>query len=448
MKRSAEKIQLSDHFTYNRLIRFVLPSIFMMIFTSIYGVVDGLFVSNFAGKTAFASVNLIMPFPMLLGALGFMLGTGGSAIVAATLGQGFSKKAKEYFSLMVLAAIVGGILLSILGILLLPNIASLLGAQGETYHYCVLYGRILFTSLTMFMLQNLFQTFLVTAEKPALGLIITIIAGLTNIGLDFLFVGIFKWGITGAGVATAISQIVGGLFPLFYFLRPNTSLLQLIKPAFAPAILLKACSNGSSELMTNVSLSLVNILYNYQLMRLASEDGVAAYGVIMYVNFIFMAIFFGYSVGSAPIISYHYGAGNQSELKNIFKKSLLLMCTSGIFMMTLAIALSAPLSQIFVGYDAALMSMTSRGFAIYSIAFLFMGLNVYASAFFTALGNGLISALISFLRTLLFQVAAVLLLPVFFGLDGIWMAIVAAELLAFFISIFLFYKEKRRYHYI
>lgn len=447
MKRTTTKIQLSDHFTYQRLLRFVLPSIFMMLFTSIYGVIDGLFVSNFAGKTAFAAVNLIMPFPMLLGAVGFMLGTGGSAIVATTLGQGFKEKANQYFSLIVLTTVVSGILLSLLGFWMLPSIARLFGAQGEILNHCILYGRILFASLTMFMIQNLFQTFLVTAQKPALGLAITVAAGLTNIFLDFLFVGVFKWGIAGAGIATAISQIIGGLFPLLYFFRPNTSLLGLTKPVFDLRILLKTCSNGSSELMTNVSLSLVNILYNYQLMQIAGEDGIAAYGVIMYVNFIFMAVFLGYSVGSAPIISFHYGAGNHKELNNLFKKSLLLMVISGITMTALAIGLSGPLAQIFVSYDEALMEMTRHGFAIYSAAFLFMGLNVFASSFFTALGNGLISALISFLRTLLFQVAAVLLLPLWFGLDGIWLAITTAELLALLVSVYFFIHEKKRYHY-
>lgn len=447
MKRTTTKIQLSDHFTYQRLLRFVLPSIFMMLFTSIYGVIDGLFVSNFAGKTAFAAVNLIMPFPMLLGAVGFMLGTGGSAIVATTLGQGFKEKANQYFSLIVLTTVVSGILLSLLGFWMLPSIARLFGAQGEILNHCILYGRILFASLTMFMIQNLFQTFLVTAQKPALGLAITVAAGLTNIFLDFLFVGVFKWGIAGAGIATAISQIIGGLFPLLYFFRPNTSLLGLTKPVFDLRVLLKTCSNGSSELMTNVSLSLVNILYNYQLMQITGEDGIAAYGVIMYVNFIFMAVFLGYSVGSAPIISFHYGAGNHKELNNLFKKSLLLMIISGITMTALAIGLSGTLAQIFVSYDEALMEMTRHGFAIYSAAFLFMGLNVFASSFFTALGNGLISALISFLRTLLFQVAAVLLLPLWFGLDGIWLAITTAELLALLVSVYFFIHEKKRYHY-
>lgn len=441
------RIQLSDHFTYQRLLRFVFPSIIMMIFTSVYGVVDGIFVSNFAGKTSFAAVNLIMPFPMLLGAVGFMLGTGGSAIVAKTLGEGQKEKANQYFSMMVISAMISGVLLSVLGFILIRPIAGWLGAVGEMLDYCVMYGRILLAALTCSMLQNVFQSFMVTAEKPGLGLKITVAAGITNMVLDFLFIGVFRWGIAGAGIATGISQAVGGLIPLIYFLRKNDSLLQLVPTRPDGAILKQACLNGSSELMTNVSLSLVNILYNYQLIRLAGEDGVAAYGVIMYVNFIFVAVFIGYSIGSAPIVGYHYGAGNREELKNLYQKSIKLILFSGLLMTVLAVGMSGMLAKIFVGYDAALFALTKRGFCIYSLSFLFMGINIFASAFFTALGNGLVSALISFLRTLLFQMAAVLILPVLFDIDGIWMAIVAAEILALFITMYFFITKKKNYHY-
>ena len=443
-----ERIQLSDHFTYQRLLRFVLPSIGMMIFTSIYGVVDGLFVSNFAGKSAFAAVNLIMPFPMLLGALGFMIGTGGSAIIAKTLGEGEHEKANEYFSMLINVTMIGGVILTILGQLLLPDIARLFGAEGETFRDCIVYGRVLFWALVPFMLQNVFQSFLVTAEKPGFGLAVTVAAGVTNIVLDYLLVGVLEGGIAGAGYATLISQVVGGILPLVYFIRKNSSLLRLTRPAWYGGVLLKTCLNGSSELMTNVSLSLVNILYNYQLMRLAGEDGVAAYGVIMYVNFIFIGVYVGYSIGSAPIVSFHYGAGNQPELQNVFKKSLTLMCGSGVVMTALAIGLSGGLAQIFVGYDVALMSLTKRGFMIYSLSFVVMGLNIYGSAFFTALNNGLVSALISFLRTLVFQVVSVLVLPMFLLIDGVWAAIVVSEVLALMITFFFFAKEKKRYEYL
>ena len=447
--RNHQKVQikLSDHFDYKRLLRFVLPSIIMMIFTSIYGVVDGLFVSNYVGKTPFAALNLIMPLLMMLGALGFMIGTGGNAIVAKTLGEGKKEKANEYFSMLVFVTVFGGVLLSAAGQIFLPSIARLLGAENEMLKNCILYGRILLVSLSAFMLQNVFQSFLVTAEKPKLGLFITVAAGITNIVLDFLFIAVFQWGLAGAAIATALSETVGGAVPFFYFIRKNNSLLRLTRTKFNGRILTKTCINGSSELMTNISMSLVNMLYNFQLMRIAGENGVAAYGVIMYVNFIFVAIYIGYSIGSAPIIGYHYGAGNTEELKNLFGRSLKLVGLFGIILTVLAELLSFPLTKLFVGYDGELFSLTCHGFRIYALAFLINGFNIFGSAFFTALSNGVISAVISFLRTLLFQVSAVLLLPVFLGTDGIWLAIVAAEIMALAVTITFWVKEKGRYHY-
>ena len=440
-------IQLSDHFTYKRLLRFVLPSIIMIVFTSIYGVVDGLCVSNFVGKTPFAAVNLIMPILMVLGALGFMIGTGGSAIVSQTLGEGKKEQASRYFSMLIYITIGAGIILTIIGEIFIEKIAFSLGADGEMLEYCVLYGRIILISLTDFMLQNVFQSFLVTAQKPNIGLAITVAAGLTNVILDLLFVAIFKWGVTGAAIATAISQIVGGFVLLIYFLRKNTALIHLTKFKFNSKVLLKTCTNGSSELMTNISLSLVNILYNFQLMKFAGEDGVAAYGVIMYVNFIFVAIYIGYSIGSAPIIGYNYGAGNHSELRNLFKICMTIIGITGIALTLLSECLSSPLTKIFVGYDASLFTLTCNGFRLFSLAFLISGFNIFGSSFFTALGNGEVSALISFLRTLLFQVAAVLILPVFLGINGIWLAIVAAEVLSVFVTFIFIIKMKNKYHY-
>lgn len=441
------RIQLSDHFTYKRLMEFVLPSIVMMIFTSVYGVVDGLFVSNYAGKAAFAAVNLIMPVPVMLGALGFMLGTGGSAIVAKTLGEGKKGLANQYFSMLTTVAFIGAALLAVIGVVLMRPLAVLLGADGEMLGYCVTYGRIILISLPFFALQNIFQSFLVTAERPSLGLKVTIAAGVTNMVLDFLFVGVLHLGVVGAGTATVISEIVGGCVPLIYFLRPNTSLLRLKRPKIVWRILGHACANGSSELMSNISMSFVNMLYNIQLMRFAGENGVAAYGTIMYVNFFFVAVFIGYSIGTAPVVGFHYGAQNHEELRNVFRKSLRLILYAGIAMTILGLLLSGVLAQVFVGYDGELMELTKRGFRIYCSAFLIMGFNIYGSAFFTALGNGLISALISFLRTLVFQVLAVLLLPVFLGLDGIWLAIVAAELLALAVTGSLLAGGRKKYHY-
>lgn len=442
------KIQLSEHFTYKKLLRFVFPSIIMMIFTSIYGVVDGLFVSNYVGKTAFAAVNLIMPFIMILGGLGFMVGTGGSAIVAKTLGEGKKKEANKYFSMLVYVTVAGGLLVSTFGFLFVRPIAGMLGAEGEMLEQCVLYARILFISLTAYMLQNVFQSFFVAAEKPQLGLFVTIAAGVTNMVLDFLFIGVFRWGVGGAAAATAVSEMVGGLVPLIYFGRKNGSLLRLTKTGIQGRIIVKACANGSSELVSNLSMSLVNMLYNFQLMRVAGENGVAAYGVIMYVNLIFVSTFLGYSIGSAPIVGYHYGAENHSELKNIFKKSMTLIGIWGILLVTLAVSLSSVLAQIFVGYDAELMAMTSHGFRLYALAFLINGFNIYGSAFFTALNNGLISAVISFLRTLVFQMTMVIVLPMILGIDGIWLAIVAAELLALLVTVQFLVRKRKVYHYL
>lgn len=441
------RIQLSDHFTYKKLIRFVLPSIIMMIFTSIYSVVDGLFVSNFVGKTAFAAINLIMPFLMGLSAIGFMIGTGGSAIVAKALGEGKKAKANEYFSMLVYVTAIGGILFSIAGFLLIRPVSEFLGATGALTDNCVLYGRISFLSLTSFMLQNVFQSFFVTAEKPKLGLYVTIAAGCTNFILDFLFIVVFKWGLAGAAIATAASEYMGGLLPVFYFLRKNKSLLQLGKTHFDRRILLKVCTNGSSELMTNLSMSVVNALYNFQLIRFAGEDGIAAYGTIMYVNFIFISIFLGYSIGSAPITGYHYGAGHHGELKNLFKKSLTLITIWGICLALAAQFLAAPLANIFVGYDKELFNMTCHGFRLYGISFLICGFNIFASSFFTALSDGAASAAISFLRTLVFQITVVLLLPMLLGIDGVWLAVTTAEGLTLLVTITLFVRKRTRYHY-
>ena len=442
------KIQLSEHFTYNKLLRFVFPSIVMMIFTSIYSVVDGLFVSNFVGKTALASINLILPFLMGLSALGFMIGTGGSAIVAKTLGEGDPKRANSYFSMLVYVTAIGGIILALLGMLLVPSVASLLGAEGELLSNCILYGRINFISLPAFMLQNVFQSFFVTAEKPKLGLAVIITAGVTNMILDLLFVGILGFGLAGAAVATVCGEMIGGLFPVLYFSRKNSSLLRLGKTQFNGRILMQTCINGSSELMTNLSSSIVNSLYNVQLMKFAGENGVAAYAAIMYVNFIFIAIFLGYSIGSAPIISYHYGAGNHEELKNLYKKSLQLVGSWGILLFVLAQFLATPLAKLFVGYDSTLLAMTQIGFRIYSLVYLINGFNIFGSSFFTALSNGVVSAVTSFLRTLVFQIGAVFILPIVFGgINGIWSSVTVAELLTLCITITFFVRQRRKYHY-
>ena len=444
----SNRIQLSDHFTTGRLLKFTASPIIMMIFTSIYTIVDGFFVSNYAGKTAFTALNLIYPYLQMLGCLGFMIGTGGSALVAMTLGTGDEKRANRLFSMLVVATAVLGVLFSAFGLALLEPVALLLGATPELLPSCLLYGRILLTFQTAFMLQYLFQSFFIAAEKPKLGLFFTVAAGATNMVLDFVLVGVAGLGLAGAAAATVISQMVGGIGPMFYFFnRKNSSLLHFVRPKFSAKALGKACANGSSELMTNLSASLVSALYNLQLMKLIGADGVAAYGVLMYVGFIFAAVFIGYAQGCAPIISYHYGAENHDELKNLFRKSITMLAIAGVAMFASAQLMATPLAKTFVGYDASLMELTEHALKLYAFSFLLCGFNIFSSAFFTALNNGAISAAISFLRTLVFQVFAVLVLPMVLDIDGIWYALVFAEAAALLVSAALLVKNRNRYHY-
>ncbi|HBI59980.1 MAG TPA: MATE family efflux transporter [Lachnospiraceae bacterium] len=440
-------IQLSSHFNYRRLLYFTFPSVIMMVFTSIYGVVDGFFVSNFAGKTSFAAINFIMPVLLILGCIGFMLGTGGSALIAKTMGEGKAKKAQEIFSMIVYVSVLLGIFFAILGFVLLRRIAILLGAEGQMLEDCVLYGRIILPALPFYILQFEFQCLFATAAKPNLGLYITVASGITNMFLDALFVMGFHWGLIGAAAATGISQFVGGVLPLVYFGRENASLLRLVKCRFDGSALLRTCTNGASELMSNISMSIVSMLYNTQLIKYAGEDGVASYGVLMYVSMIFQAIFIGYSVGTAPVIGYQYGARNHKELKSLLKKSIVLIGSFAVVMCIAGETLGKPLSFLFVGYDKALLAMTMHAFAIFSVSFLFSGFTIFGSSFFTALNDGLTSALISFLRTLVFQIAAVLIFPVLWGVDGIWWSIVAAEVMAVTITVVLLVVKRKKYHY-
>lgn len=442
------KIKLSDHFTYSKLLRFVFPSIIMMVFTSIYGVVDGLFVSNFAGKTAFASINLVMPFVMILGGIGFMIGTGGTALVSKVLGEGKKEKANKIFTMMIIFTLLLGTLLSVIGVTSMPWVAKFLGATEEMMADCVLYGRIVTGFTVAFMLQNVFQSFLIAAEKPKLGLLATVLAGIANMALDAIFIIVFKWGVAGAAIATGLSQCVGGIFPLIYFLRKNSSLLRLTKTKLEIKPILNACGNGSSELMSNISSSVVSMIYNFQLMKYVGEDGVSAYGVLMYVQFIFVAIYIGYSIGCAPITGYHFGARNHNELKNMLRKSSFLSAVSGVVLTILAIALSSPLAKLFVGYDKELYELTRHAFRLFAYSFLLAGFNIFTSSFFTALNNGAVSAAISFMRTLIFQTSSVLILPIFLGVDGIWWAITVAEFFAFILSLIFLFAKRKKYNYI
>ena len=442
-----QAIQLSDHFTRKRLLRFSLPSIVMMVFTSIYGVVDGYFVSNYTGKTPFAAVNLIMPFLMILGGVGFMFGTGGGALIAKTMGEGKAEKADKLFSMTVFASILCGLVLTAVGLLFLRPFARLMGAEGELLENSLLYGTINLIALPFYILQYEFQCLFATAEKPKLGLYVTVASGVANMVLDWLLVAVLSFGLAGAAAATAASQFIGGVFPLVYFARKNSSRLRLTRCRLELRPLGRICANGSSELMSNISMSLVSMLYNVQLMQYAGEDGIAAYGVLMYVSMIFQAIFIGYSVGTAPIVSYHYGAQNREELKSLLRKAIFIVAIAALCMFAAGELLAAPLSRLFVAYDEELLQMTTHAFAIFSFSFLFSGFAINGSSFFTALNDGLTSALISALRTLVFQVAAVLLFPLLWGLDGIWFSIVAAEIMAVLATIFFLLKKQKKYGY-
>ena len=441
-------IRLSDHFTYRRILRFTLPSVLMMIYTSIYGIVDGFFVSNFVGKIPFAAVNFIIPFMMILAAVGFMIGTGGTAVVSKAMGEGKSEDAKKYFTFLVAALAVAGTALAVLGVITIGPVCRLLGVEGELLECCVLYGRIILAAVPAYMLQTFFQSFLITAERPKLGLAVTLGAGAANMVLDFLLVYVFRFGLAGAAIATAASQVVGGFVPFFYFCGKRGRVLHFIRFRFCGRVLLKTCTNGSSELMSNISMSVVGILYNNRLLAMAGDDGVAAYGVVMYVNFIFVAIFIGYSIGIAPVIGYHYGAKNANELKSLLRKSAVLVGITGVTLAALGVAIAWPMSALFVGYDAALAAMTARGLALSALSFLFCGIGIFGSAFFTALGNGGVSALLSFCRTMIFQVGAILLLCALLALDGIWFSIGVAEALAAVMTVIFVIIKRKRYGYL
>ncbi len=441
-------VHLSEHFTYKKLLKATLPSILMMVFTSLYSIVDGLFVSNIVGTVAFSAVNLFWPISMIIGALGFMMGAGGSALVAKTLGEGDNKKANKIFSSVVYFTIILGLVVSLAVFFFVEPICKLLDATPQMLPYCVVYGKIIIGAEIAFMLQNLFQNFFIVAEKPMLGFLMSVLAGLINMALDALFILVFKWGVVGAAVATIAAQIVGAIVPFIYFAnKKNKSLLKLTKAGLNFKVILKSCTNGSSELLSNISASIVSIVYNIQLLKFAGENGVAAYGVIMYAGFIFAAVFIGYAIGTAPIVGYNYGAENDYELKNVLKKSIVINLTFGLIMTLLSILLARPLSSIFVSYDETLLNMTILGMRIYSFSFIFSGLNIFTSSFFTALNNGLISAIVSTLRTLVFQIGAVLLMPLIFGLNGVWSSIILAEGLALLICTIFLITNRKRYKY-
>ncbi|PHP51769.1 MATE family efflux transporter [Actinomyces ruminis] len=423
-------MDMSRHLSARELLRYTLPSIAMMVFTSIYGVVDGLFVSNYAGKTALAAITLIMPFIMILGTLGFMMGSGGSELISHTRGRGDGELANRYFSMIVYVTLGAGTALALIGALAMRPVAQMLGASGQLLEMCVLYGRILMVSLPAYMLQYAFQTFASTAGRPRLGLYVTLTAGLTNMSLDLLFVGVLGWGVAGAAWATVTSELIGGFVPLAWFARPNPSLLRLGRPARDPAALARACVNGSSEMMAVVAISVVSIIYNLQLLKFIGQDGVAAYGVVMYLSMIFTAIFEGFCMGAAPLMSYQHGAANDAEKRSLMRTSLAILGVAGAAMLLASQLLAHPLALIFAGYDHDLMALTETALRIFSVSFLPMGVSMYGSSLFTALGNGLVSAALAAGRTLGLEVASVLLLPRLVGPMGIWAAIIVAEAMA------------------
>ena len=440
-------VHLNEHFTYKKIIKAVIMPIFMMVFTSVYSIVDGFFVSNYVNKTAFAALNLVFPTLMILGSIGFMMGAGGSALVAKSLGEGKKDEANKIFSGVVYATAIMGVTVTLLVVFFVKDISVLLGATEEMLPYCVTYARILVAGITLFMIQNLFQTFFIVAERPGLGFFIIAAAGVTNIILDAVFIIVAKLGLAGAAYATVIGQFVGSVIPVIYFFSKKNPSLSLGKPTFAPHIILKTVTNGSSELLSNIAASIVSIVYNFQLLKFAGENGVSAYGIIMYTSFIFAAVFIGYAIGVAPIVSYNYGAQTHAELKNVLKKSLVLNAVSGAVMTVISASLAKVLASIFVSYDPELLSMTTTAIRIYSVSFIFMGINIFTSSFFTALNNGLISAIVSFSRTLVFQIGAVLLLPLAFGINGIWKAIIVAEGLAFVMDAIFIFVYRKKYNY-
>ena len=439
--------QIQEHFTYKRLLKYVFPSIVMMVFTSIYGVIDGLFLSNFAGKTAFAAVNFILPFLMVFGGIGFMFGTGGSAYIAKTLGEGERTKANQTFSSLMIVSLLTGIVLSIIGYISIRPVAMALGAEGQLLENSIIYGNIYLLGVPASVIQYEFQNLYVTAGKPKLGLYSTIASGVTNIVLDAVFVAGFSWGLIGAAFATILSQWLSAIFPIIYFSRKNSSLLKFVKAKFDWNALLKICTNGFSELLNNISMTIVSLIYNAQLLKYAGTDGIAAYGVLMYINFLFMSIFIGYTVGVSPCISFHYGAQNHREIKSLLIKSYVILGACSLLMFTSSELMAKPISRLFVGYDKGLFDMTLRGFFLFSFGYLFSGFALFGSSFFTALNNGPVSAFISFMRTIVFELTLVFLLPVFWDIDGIWLSVVIAELLAAFLGIFFVIIKRRTYHY-
>ena len=419
----------------------------MMLFTSMYGVVDGLYLSHFSGKEAFAAITLIIPLPLLIGAWAYMIGAGGSAVIAKAIASDRQKDANEYFSFLVLISVLGSILLAGIGEIFLEPCAKLLGANDEMLPFCMTYGRILIAAVPLYVLQNVFQSFLTVAEHPKIGLAINLVSAFLNMALNFVFIRITNEVVTAVALATVVSQFVGGITPFVFFVRSKSTTLRFGRPHMPMSLLGPVFANGVSEFVSEIFHPLASVMYNYKLMELTGLNGVAAYGVLMNVGFLFGSVFLGFAVGSAPLFTYKYEREDHDELHSLFIKSTISVVLMGFLLYGVACMIEGPFAAEFFGGDELLITMTEEAFALHSLSYMVMGLAVFASAFFTAIHDSRVSFLISFLRTLLFEVLAILLLPMLFDLNGVWAASLTSEVLTLLVTVGLLISKKEKYQY-
>lgn len=443
------KIELSGHYSYSRILKTCIPSVLMILTTSVYSIVDGLFVSNFAGTTSFAALNIIWPAIATVAAFGLMFGTGGSALVAMVIGQDDRDRANGIFTMLIRAMLILGAVCGTLLFIFMRPVSIWLGADEAMLPDCIRYGRILVCAMPAFMSQMAFNSFFMTAEKPQLGTLLTVICGITNIAFDALFIVVFGWGLTGAAIATVLGMAVGGIYPLYYFSskKRNTTKLKFVKADTDWHCIVRCCSNGLSEYVGNIALNIVSMCYNLQLMKLIGQDGVAVYGILMYIGYVYASVYIGYNIAVSPIVSFNYGAQNHDELKSLLRKSIVILLVAGTILTGLSEILSSPMAGIFVGYDPGLKALTARAIRIYMISFMICGLNMFVSAWFTALNNGIVSACAAFARTLVFEMGAIFILPLLLGLDGVWLAVDVADMLALVLAVILLSTFRKRYNY-
>ena len=436
---------LSRAYTLSGLVRFALPSMVMMVFLSVYTIVDGIFISNFVGTLALGAVNIIFPLISLEMGLGIMLATGSNAIIARRLGEGDAALARQNFSLVVLVAVVCGLMVEGLALLFLPQIIDLLGASAAQYPYCRDYPRAMLLFAPALFLQVGFQSYFVTAGRPKLGLLVMVGAGLVNIGLDYLLIP--RLGVAGAGLATGLGYMVPAMAGLCFFARPRGGDLYLVRPSLERGLLWRACLNGSSEMVSNMANAVSTFLFNIMFMRCYGEDGVAAITMALYFQFVFAAVYFGYSGGVAPIISYKFGNGDTAGLRQVVRDSFRFILGISLLNFTVAILVSAPALLLFAGGNREVASIAQEGFPLFAVSFLFAGVGIFASNMFTALSDGVTSALISFMRTLLFLALAILLLPLVFKEAGLWAAISVAEGMGALVALVCLVLRRPQYQY-